>query len=104
MNTITVNGTTYHAHDTRDLHPLQIGQKVFIRTVTFHYLGRVAQVVHGFVILEDASWVACAPRLSEFLTTGQQDEVEPYADPVAVRLDTIVDATLWRHDLPTEAK
>jgi hypothetical protein len=83
---------------------LSIGNHVVIRTVTWHYIGRVAAIDDTTVTLVDASWLADSGRWGEFLLKGTYSEVEPFPDPVDVRLDTIVDSTLYRHELPRAAK
>lgn len=80
-----------------------IGEKVFIRTVTFHYLGKVKSRVGNFIHLEKASWVADSGRFADFLKDGVNDtcEIEPMKT-VFVNLETVVDLSLWKHDLPTK--
>ena len=88
----------------------KVGSNVVIRTVTYHHIGRIKEIgVHPvlgtkIIVLEQASWLACSPRWSEFLANGTQDEVEPFVDDVTILVDTIVDMTPWRHALPTKAK
>ena len=79
-----------------------IGQKVLIRTVVFHYIGRIAGVTDEEVRLEDASWLAESKRWSHTLATGEVNELEPYPDGVTVRLASVVDYCPWDHDLPRE--
>ena len=70
---------------------LRQGLKVVIRTVTYHYAGEVVDVDEGRVALSNASWIADSGRWSEFLQTGDADEVEMYPDKVSVSLGSIVD-------------
>ena len=72
---------------------LRPGYSVVIRTVTYHYAGRVKSVDEGRVLLKDASWIADSGRWSEFLKTGEANEVEMYTNPVSVSLASIVDWT-----------
>jgi hypothetical protein len=81
-----------------------IAGPVVIRTVTHYYTGKVVEVQHGFVILDDAAWIADTGRWSEFLANGTPSEVEPFPDLVAVSLGAIVDVTRWAHPLPREMK
>ena len=83
---------------------MELGQKVFIRTCTNYFLGRVTAVSAEEVILTSASWVADTGRFGEFLASGKPNEVEPYPRGCVVRLAAVVDWSLWSHDLPTEAK
>jgi hypothetical protein len=79
------------------------GDKLFIRTVTFHHVGEVVGVEDGFVKLKDASWVADSGRFGEAVAKGTLSEVE-YVGDAYVNVSTIVDAFLWAHALPTESK
>lgn len=79
------------------------GDKLFIRTVTFHHVGEVVESDDGFLKLKDASWVADSGRFSGAIETGSLSEVE-YVGEVAVNVATIVDVFPWSHDLPTETK
>jgi acetolactate synthase small subunit len=71
----------------------KIGQNYQIRTVTMIYTGRVVQVSHHEVIIEDAAWIADTGRFSNALRTGSYSEVEPYPDgKVIIGRASIVDA------------
>ena len=83
---------------------MELGQKVFIRTCTNYFLGRVAAVSSEEVRLTCASWVADTGRFGEFLASGKPNEVEPYPNGCVVRLAAVVDWSHWSHELPTEAK
>lgn len=81
----------------------QVGKKYLIRTVTMAQVGECQEVDDTFVVLGDASWVAHTGRFGECLAKGVVHESEPFEHPVAVGIGTIVDATEWPHELPTEA-
>jgi len=83
---------------------MNIGDKVFIRTVTYHYTGRVIAQDDGFVTLEEAAWVADSGRFAQALSDGTLEEVEPYPDRVQVALSAIVDVSPWLHNLPRSTK
>lgn len=51
----------------------EIGAEVFIKTVTYHYTGRIVNVVEGFVFLKDVAWIADSGCFTEFM----KDEKEP---------------------------
>lgn len=87
-------------------HPYKIGETVFIRTVTYHYTGRVLAVYANEIVLADATWVADSGRWSAALQTGTLSEVEPYPDgaEVVISRGAIVDVSPWRHPLPRTVK
>jgi hypothetical protein len=83
--------------------PIQAGNSVLIRTVTFFYTGRIVGFDSHEIVLESAAWVASTGRFAVALTSGQLLEVEPYPDgPVSISRAAIVDVCLWAHDLPRE--
>lgn len=80
-----------------------VGSSYFIRTVTYHQVGRVAAIDGPFLILEDASWVADSGRFMQAIKDGNLNEVEPVGDAI-VSVGSIVDAFPWVHELPKEQK
>jgi hypothetical protein len=80
-----------------------VGQKLFIRTVTYHMTGKVVKRLGTFIQLETAAWVADSGRFSNALKTGELSEVEPVGT-MWVNLDSVVDFFLWKHKLPTIQK
>ena len=90
-------------------------QAVFVRTVTFHYVGRIVNVSHDHVTgrqqwltLERASWIAdTGARMSEFLRRGPVEagggrtEYEMYPSGVVINADAIVDIAPIAGELPT---
>jgi hypothetical protein len=82
---------------------LKAGEKVCVQTVTYAYLGRVKEVTHSEVILEEASCVYDTGRFGEFLTRGTISVLEPFADPISVGRTVVVCCTPWRHPLPRKA-
>ena len=81
-----------------------IGQNVFVRTVTYHYIGNASEVRDGFLKLTTASWVADSGRWSDALKNGSLSEVEPYPENAWISLSSIVDFCIWSHPLPREQK
>jgi hypothetical protein len=85
----------------------KVGEKIFIRTVTFHLLGEITEKEGNWVRLKTATWVADSgnPQLPfhKSLETGELDEIE-YVGDVRVNLATATDVFTWGHDLPTESK
>ena len=84
--------------------PWKVGDKLYMRGVTYHNLGRVKKIVGTWVELEDAVWVACSKRWMETMTTGELDEVEPHKTRCWVNSEACVDVEEWQFDLPTEQK
>ena len=82
--------------------PLQVGQNVFIRTVTNFYTGTIVELTEHEVVLQDAAWIAETKRFSESMQTGEFSEVEPYPDGIFVSVGrgAIIDASTWTHPLP----
>lgn len=79
----------------------EIGKKYFVRTVTYHLIGELIHVDKNELLFRDASWVASSGRFSNALVTGKLAEVEPFLDPVIMGRGGIIDASEWRHELPT---
>lgn len=80
-----------------------IGKKLFIRTVTYHLVGEVKQIVGKFLELKGASWVADSGRFMEAIKNGTLNEVEPVGTAF-VNIESITDFFPWTHKLPTEQK
>lgn len=81
-----------------------VGKKLFIRTVTYHLIGRVTKVIAGFFELEGASWIADSGRFMNSLQDGELDEVEPVTVKGWVSIGSIVDMFEWKHKLPDTQK
>ena len=80
-----------------------IGKAWFIRTVTYHLVGKVTGRVGTFLTLKDASWVADSGRFMAAIKSGLLSEVEPVGDAI-VNINAITDAFPWKHQLPKEQK
>jgi len=83
---------------------LVLGKSYFIRTVTFHYTGRLIGLSNDELLLEDAAWVADSGRFAIALKSGELSEVEPYPDKVIVMKSAVVDVCEWCHELPRVQK
>jgi hypothetical protein len=79
------------------------GKNVYVRTLTFHYTGRVVQGDAHSLVLEDAAWIADSGRFGEALLSGRLNEIEPFPAGL-VYVSAIVDITEWKHALPREAR
>ena len=71
----------------------KIGKNVFVRTVAYHYIGKVENIIGDFVELSGAAWVADSGRFADALIKEVFSEVEPYKNPVRINTQTIVDFT-----------
>ena len=94
---------TYNLVEQKIEHPFEIDEDYFIRTVTYHLVGRVKKASGKFLILKNASWLADSGRFMNAIQDGTLDEVEPVGD-VFVNIDSIVDAFPWCHKLPKNQK
>ena len=112
MKTITISDETYESireqlgdEEKIDISSLEelIGKKLFLRTVTYHILGKVERVIGKLLCLSTASWVADSGRFMNAIKQGTLDEVEPVGNWF-VNLDTVTDFGEWKHKLPTEQK
>jgi hypothetical protein len=81
-----------------------LGSNVFVRSVTFHYTGKLVAADDSFLLLEDASWIADSGRFSEALAHGSLNEVEPFPGSCFVARGAIVDVSHWQHELPRQKK
>lgn len=81
-----------------------IGKNVFVRTVTHHYTGRLAEADATFMRLEDAAWIADDGRFTDALAKGSLNEVEPYPGECLLTLGAVLDVCEWLHDLPRTQK
>ena len=84
--------------------PFEIGEKYFIRTVTYFATGKVKRITGNFLELEDAAWIADTGRFQDAIMNGVLSEVEPVEVPMYINLSSITDAFLWKHKLPREQK
>jgi len=87
-------------------HPYKVGENYFIRTVTFHYTGKLVAVYDHELVLMDATWVADDGRFADAVAQGSYKEVEPYPDEreVVIGRGAIVDAVVITHPLPRKQK
>jgi hypothetical protein len=83
--------------------PFKVGKSYFVRTVTYHIVGKLASIEGNFLVFKDASWVADSGRFMNAIKEGKLDEVEPVGEAI-VNIDAITDAFPWKHTLPKEQK
>jgi len=80
-----------------------VGKSWFLRTVTYHLVGKVEKIVGKFLVLKDASWVADSGRFMNAIKEGKLNEVEPVGQAF-VNLDAVTDFFPWKHSLPRDQK
>lgn len=80
------------------------GKKVFIRTVTHYYTGRLTDSPEGWLKLDEAAWIADTGRFHIALREGRLEEVEPYPGTCWIAAGAVVDVCEWPHELPRTAK
>ena len=83
--------------------PFEIGKAYLIRTVTYHQIGILKEIIGDFLIFKDASWVADSGRFSDCISKGSFDEVE-YVGQMIINKTAIVDAFPWENKVPKETK
>lgn len=83
------------------------GQKWFLRTVTYHWVGEVVGCnvfdVGEIIKLKNASYVADSGRFSDAVKSGALAESEYVGDAI-VNLSAVTDGFPWNHPLPTKSK
>ena len=62
-------------------------QPVFIRTVTYHIVGKLVGVTKTDFVLKDAAWVADSGMFGAAVATGDFQEVEPFPDGKTVMVN-----------------
>ena len=69
---------------------LKEGQNVFVRTVTYHYTGKIKTInlPAKEISLVDAAWIADSGRFANAMKTGDFSEVEPYPDNFELVINT----------------
>jgi len=84
--------------------PQAIGTAYIIRTVTYHYTGRLKAVAGDWLVLDTAAWIADSGRWAGALANGELSEVEPYPGELIINRAAVVDMAVWTHALPTKQK
>jgi len=82
----------------------QVGKNYVIRTVTMIQVGKLIEVTDKELVMSDCAWVADTGRWTNFLKDGSVNEVEPFQDDVIVGRGSVIDATIWKHDLLRKQK
>ena len=77
-----------------------IGKNIFVRTVTYHFVGKVKKIVGNLVFLENASWVADSKRFGDAIIKGLNNEAEiEYLGVWFFNIQTVTDGGLYLHSL-----
>ena len=86
--------------------PFEVGKSYFIRTVTYHLVGKVKKITGNFLELEKntISWIADSGRFNTAINEGLLSEVEPVKMEGGINLGSITDYFVWTHPLPREVK
>jgi len=87
-------------------HPFQVGKNYFIRTVTMSLIGKLEAVFDNELVLSTPAWIADTGRIMDCLMHGEKamQDIEPFLDDIIIGRNSIIDATIWNHELPTEQK
>ena len=80
-----------------------VGQKLFIRTVTFNCTGKVKAVNGTLIELSDAAVIFDTARFMNCIKDGMLNEVEPVGR-MWVNAGAITDIFPWNHPCPSEQK
>jgi len=80
------------------------GDKIFIRTLTYHYTGRVVCETDDVIILKDGAWIADSGRFMDAISNGTLKEIEPIEACLKILKQNISDIIEWKHDLPKNQK
>jgi len=119
MNTVTINGEQVQVSDellekirnesgkavvdTLKSYDDMVGKCWFIRTITYHQVGRISKIIGNMFVMEDASWVADSGRFMNALQDGKLNEVKPVGRSL-ISISSIVDMFPWNHPLPKSQK
>lgn len=79
--------------------PYNIGDNVFIRTVTMYYVGKINNLLGQWIVLSNAVWVSDTGVFHNFLKDGTCIEYEGFIDDMSVHINSIIDITIWKHNL-----
>jgi len=110
--TLQVSDETYEKiksqlqeEEQKDISQLQdfVGEKLFIRTVTYHLTGKVEKIFGNMMELSNGAWIADSGRFEQAIKDGTLNEVEPVGK-VFINLNSVVDMFPWTHKLPQSQK
>lgn len=85
-------------------HPFKIGENYFIRTVTFHYTGKLVKVFPTELVFIDVAWIADDGRFADSFEK-EYNEIEPFPDgEVIIGRGSILDVSIIKKQLPRKQK
>lgn len=87
-------------------HPYKIGENYFVRTVVFHFTGKLTEVYDQELVFVDSAWIASDGRFADAIAKGTYDEVEPFPDgaEVIIGRGSLIDAVAITTPLPRKQK
>lgn len=96
----------FGANPSKNIYRYSEGKNYLIRTVTMIYVGKLVEQYDDVLVLTSCSWIAETSRWMDTIKTGSFDEVEPYYDDdlVCISRGAMLDAVIWRNELPKEQK
>lgn len=80
---------------------LQVGETVFIRTVTMYFVGVIDSITDTDLVLSEVSWIADTGDFKYTLNKGTLKTYVRYPSTCTVMRGGIIDVSPWTHDLPT---
>ncbi len=80
------------------------GDKIFTRTLTFHYIGEVVEDNQDHIVLNNCSWVADSGQFTSSIKDGSLSEVEIIGNGVKILKANMTDCIPWVHELPKTRK
>lgn len=81
-------------------HSFKIGTCYLIRTVTYHFIGKLVAITDTDMVLDDVCWLADSGKFSKALEIGSVDEAEAVPDGHVICRGGIIDAAIWLHKVP----
>lgn len=92
--------------EVKDVMRTWVGKQVFIRTVTYFYVGELVSADMFSLVLKKAAWIPDTGRFNEAMATGKFDVVEPYPETklVLVSRGGIIDMNEYDFPLPLKTK
>jgi len=86
--------------------PYKIGENYMLRTVTFHFTGKLTGVFPNELVFDNVAWIADDGRFADAVATGTFNEVEPYPESAQVIIGrgSLIDAVPITFPLPRTQK